>query len=352
VQHGTHGIEVPKRPAAAQKQARHEERARTTDASVAQDAFLPQFVPLPAELRQEGGVLWVASTSCRVGWIAVGLGWTHELSGQHCRIWPSPTGARAVVVTTRRAAALAGRGLLSVRRAGGPEQLVRHTPGFVAADLAWSPDGAVAAACFGTQHGPVVDLLYANRVQTLPGVCTPAFTGSGVLVAAVPSPPRVLVGDRTVLSPAQADALLAAVPAGAKPAVSAVATSGDRIAVTLTAVTPKTYVPVAAALVVVSAGGEQLFSMRLGPQLPSAVGVAPNGSAVWYLNAVDGAAHLVGVRSGPIEEPRGHRYAWSPSGRYLATATGDGVVISEWPDGRRVAALPIAVSDLGWTAAR
>lgn len=343
VQHGGRGATAPPLPAT---------HARPTlEGSARAKPFLPRFVLLPSELRREGGVLWLVSPSCQAGWIDVGLGRTAELPGRHCRLWPAPTGDRAILVTARRAAALAGRGLIEVRRSGGAERLVRHTPGFLGAELAWSPDGAVAAACFGGERGPVLDLLYADRARALRGLCAPAFTGSGRLAAAVPSPPRVVVGGRLVLSPAQAASLLRGAPARAATVVSALAAGGGRIAVGLTAVTRRSYVPATAALAVLSGGGRLLLALPLGRALPSAIGLAPDGTALWYLNALDGTAHLVGLPAGrALPAPAARRYAWSPSGRYLAAATDDGLLVRAWPSGQQVARLPLAVSDLGWSA--
>jgi len=236
-------------------------------------------------------------------------------------------------------------------KSGGGRAIVAHTPGVITGDLAGSPDGAVVAACVSTRKGPVLDLLYSDRPQEIPGACQPAWTGAGYLVTALPWPPRVVVARRTVLSPEQAAALLPGRWSIARRVVSAVAAAGDRIAVALIEFNPDRRHLIASTIVVLSTGGDVLFRRSLGPRVPSAVGLAPDGTAVWYVDAADGTANLMGIPDGkPIPPIAARQYAWSPDGRYLATATDAGIEVSTWPGGRFVANIPIAAADLSWSA--
>jgi hypothetical protein len=128
---------------------------------------------------------------------------------------------------------------------------------------------------------------------------------------------------------------------------------GDRLAAAFVAVTGKQLLPEAAAVAVVTTAGEIVFSAPLPPdRLPTAIGLAPDGSGLWYFDAARSAAVLLQLPGGRQREPIGARwFSWSPDGRYLAAATRDGIVLSRWPDGDDVAVLPVRASDVTWTRA-
>jgi hypothetical protein len=99
--------------------------------------------------------------------------------------------------------------------------------------------------------------------------------------------------------------------------------------------------------------GEIEFSALLPPdRLPTAIGLAPDGSAFWYFDAARSTAVLVRLPGGQRPEPfDAHWLSWSPDGRYLAAATGRGIVLSRWPDGEEIAVLPVQALDVTWTRA-
>ena len=342
LQYGVHGVVAPTASSTVSTQTRAHRATRLRATAV------PAEIDLPNELRRVGGVLWWSTTDCRVGWLALSTGRTHALAGHHCHVWPAPSGYRAALSSDQPGNG-PSRGLIMVRP-DGTEARVAHTPGLVTGDLAWSPDGAVVGACVTTPRGPVLDLLYSDGPQEIRGACQSAWTDAGYLVAAQPAPPRVLVARRTVLSPEQAGALLPQLPAGTRRVVSAVAASGDRIAVALIAFDGDRADPIASVIVVLSTERQIVFRAPLGLQVPTRVGLAPGGTAVWYQDAVSGTATLLRIADGrQLRSIGARRYTWSPDGRYLAATTAKGVLVSTWPDGRYVATIPVEAADLGWT---
>jgi len=311
---------------------------------------VPASVVLPSALRAAGGRLWWSTGDCSAGWLAVGLGRTHTLAGRYCHVWPARNGFNVVLADDSRVDDLDGGGLRIVAP-GGREAPLAHTPGLITGDLAWSPDGAVVGACVSTRTGrPVLDLLYPYSRREIPGACQPAWTGAGHLVTTRPWPPRLVVAGRVVLSPKEAAALLPGTSVLARRVVNAVAAAGNRIAVGLTEFNPQPSILFTSMLVVLSSDGKVVFRRRLGPHVPETVGLAPDGTAVWYTNAGDGTARLLRIRDGRrVSLIMAHRYTWSPDGRYLAAATDSGVLVSTWPGGRYVTAIPIAARDLSWS---
>lgn len=313
---------------------------------------LPRILPLPAELRDEGGVVWWASTDCKAAALTLSSGAVTRLGGEDCRIWPSPAGTAALAVKARRSAALEGRGL-SLVTLGGERRDVLHSPGFIGSEVAWSSDGTRAALCVGTRDGTVVDAYRTvpGERDRVAGACVPAWLGDGRLAVSYAGPVSIEVAGRSVFGPDEARALLPSVGRHERRAISALAASGDRLVVGLVVTSDVRLLPSSAAVAVLGPDGRIEFSARLREDvLPTAVGLAPDGSALWYHDAGQGRAVIVSIPGGrrvPIFDARW--VAWSPDGSQLATATEDGIALRRWPDGQELARIPVDAADVSWT---
>jgi hypothetical protein len=320
------------------------------DAEVTVSDALPDLLPLPAELRQAGGIIWWSDTACQVGSVALSSGTVERIPQEHCRLWPAPDGRIAATVTKRRAEVLEGRGIRLFTAEAAP--VISHTPGFLSSEIAWNADGAAFAVCIGTRKGTVVDIVTPGAgTSTLADACVPAWLPDGRLAVMRSRPVSIEVGGKRVLGPRAFDALLPTAPEDATRAVSALAAGGGRLAAALVATTRERLLPEAAALAVMTEAGEIGFSAVL-PQdrLPTAIGLSPDGSALWYFDAARSNAVLLRLPGGQRPAPFDARWlSWSPDGRYLAAATGRGIVLSRWPGGEEVAVLPVQASDVTWT---
>ena len=314
---------------------------------------LPSILPLPGELREEGGVLWWSDAQCRAGSLELASGVVASFPAAHCRLWPAPDGSVAVALSARRSDALEGRGLVLARdRRGEDEVVLGHSPGFLGSELSWNPFGSTFAVCFETRRGAVVDVIAPGQtIGTLEGACSPAWLSDGRLAVARSRPLSIEVDRRVVLDRTQAAELLPSIPRGATRAVSALGAGDGRVVAGLVAVSGKRLLPYTASLVVLTDSGEIEFTAQLSPDtLPAAVGLSPDGQALWYFDAGERTAAIIAVPGGSRLLPFGARWlAWSPDGRYLAAATGEGIVISSWPDGDRVAEVPVVANDVSWS---
>ena len=313
---------------------------------------LPALLPLPARLREEGGVLWWSSEDCRVGSVALASGEVSAVEGEHCRVWPAPAGGGAVVATTAAARALSGGGLLRLRASSAaPTEPGARTEGLLGSELVWSGDGGIYAVCLGTRNGPVVELVGLNGERAVAeGACSPGWLADGRLALARPGTPSVEVEGTVLLGPGEIGELLPSVPRGARRTVSALGADGGRIAVGLVVVDGMRPLPHHGALAVLGEEGTLLFAASLRPDtLPAAIALSPDGSALWYHDAGKGTATILSLPGGRRFPPFGAGWvAWSPSGRYLAATSPDGIVLSAWPEGERIAVVPVLARDVAW----
>ena len=341
----------PERPSATAPEPTVETDALGGDESLAGE--LPRLLPLPGELREEGGILWWSSTRCKAGALELSSGSVTRIPGEHCRIWPSPDGRAALTVTARRSAALDGRGLEYVTLAG-EQAVVFHSRGFIGSEVAWSADGQRVAVCVGTRSGTVVDLYRSvpGDREELPGACVPAWLPDGGLATSSARPPSVGVDGQNVLSPQKARALLPSVARDGRRAVSALAAGGGRLLAGLVAVSDTRLLPTAGALAVLRPDGQVDFEARLAAGiLPAAVGLSPDASALWYHEAGDARAVIVSIPGGTRVPIFGARWiSWSPDGRFLAAAQEGAIALYSWgPVLKQVASVPVDASDVSWT---
>jgi hypothetical protein len=323
------------------------------------DGALP-IVPLPGDVRQAGGLLWWVDENCDAAALHVASGAVARLPGRRCRLWPSPTGERAVATAPRRSDAFEGRGLVVFDYARGAARLgdgtvLEHTPGVLAGELAWSPDGSQLAACFDTDAGTVVDVfdLEAGTRSTRDGECFPGWLADG-RPAGARGAVGVHVADRDVLGPDAATVFLPGVEPGSRRVVSALAGGDGVVALALVAVAPDRLWPTSASVTVLFPEGRLRFSAGLRADvLPAAVGLSPAGDAVWYFNAASGVAHVLAVPGGRRLLPPfdARAVAWQPAGGFVAVARKTSIVLARWPQEYEVARVRVRAQGLAWTAA-
>jgi hypothetical protein len=322
---------------------------------------LPAILPLGGDLRREGGVLWWSDERCRAEAVDVSSGTVTSLPGEHCRIWPSPSGSAVVATAASRSDALDGRGLVLFGYPGADADrvlpagsVVEHEPGVIASDVAWATDGQAMHVCVATREGTVVDTIAladgASAVSS--DECFPAVLEDGRL-ATVVGPLGVTVGGHRLLGREDARVLLPSTGNGGRRVVTAVGGGDDELVVGLAAVSDTRLLPFSASVAVLAEGGAAPFFALLQPgALPAAVGLAPRGDALWFFDAGSGTAAIRDIPGGRQLPPLGARWlAWSPSGDFLAAATERSIRIYTWPDAVEVERIPVAANVVAWTRA-
>jgi hypothetical protein len=236
---------------------------------------------------------------------------------------------------------------------GGPERVLRHPAGFLAAEVAWAPDGSTFAACFETAGGAVLEIRPLGGTGLHgDGLCFPTWVDGRGLAAARLSPLSIELAGETVLGPGEIAVLLPELPEGARREVSALGAGGEgELAAALVVVNERRRLPFSGLVAVLSQEGSATVTLPDGA-LPTALGLAPDGTALWFFDAGEGRAVVVSYPGGePVDSfPQARWVAWAPSGRFVAAATGDGVEIMTWPELERVAVVPVAATDLSWTS--
>lgn len=302
-------------------------------------------------LRRAGGVLWWVTGDCRLYRDAMTGQRVDRAPGRFCRAWPSPDGAVALAAPQEgrtmppsgRVEAVDGRTLRTTAMTPVPADLV-------IGPVAWSPDSLVAAICLGTTPADgrirvmAAPWSHANRV---PDRCSPSFTPSVTMLTTDGT--RVYENGFDLHLTAR---LARAVGAGATgfrvtaltslPYGLAVAVHAGRSGVASS--------PGRSAIVVVDRRHRGIPQV-VTPHGASELGAAPDGSAIWYRDAVRRRCVFVPL----LRLPRGGlprvatAFAFSPDGRYAAAAQADGVVVVDTRTGARgVVAAQQAVS-LAWT---
>lgn len=324
----------------------------TTPDETVTEGELPALLPLPGELREEGGILWWSDEGCTAGSVELASGAVAALPDEHCRLWPAPDGSRAIALAANRADGLEGRGLVLLEGRAGEGRVLRHEPGFLASELSWAPDSLAFAGCFAAAEGAVLDVRPLDGAGLHgAGLCFPAWVDEG-LAAAKLNPLSIELGGETVLGPEAIAELLPDVPEGARREVSALGGGSDRLAVSLVVLSEKQVFPSAGVLAVLSEDGSLGRPVDLPERaLPTAIAVAPGGDALWYLDAAEGRVRVVLLPGGePVSSfPRARLAAWSPSGRYVAAATDEGIAVLAWPGLSPVTVVPVVANDVSWT---
>ena len=230
---------------------------------------------------------------------------------------------------------------------------LEHAPGRPLAAISWAPDGKDLSVCIETGEGALVETIAMAIV--LEGTddeqgeaCLSTWLSDGSLAVARTGTAAVEIGGEVAVGPS---ALAALLPSGAPGAtVTALGAGGPGLALGVIGTGGRDEEP--AAIAVFTETGSPVYQARLpGGALPVAIGLAPDGTALWYQTALRGkGTRLIAIPGGRRLVPFGARwFAWSPSGRYLAAATAEGVEVSTWPDGERVGIVPVNALTLTWT---
>ena len=214
---------------------------------------------------------------------------------------------------------------------------------------AWRDDGRAFAFCFTTPQGPVVRVVRRGGWRTIADACHPAWLGNRLVVARL-DPAAVAVGGTRIVGGRALARLLPGRPPPASVSVRSLGAGGGRIVVGLAAGPRRVEAPQAAAVAVLSRAGS-LESRRGLPRgsLPAAVGLVATGRRFWYFDATRREAHSFSVTGQWPLPLRGAGWlAWSPDARYVAAATGRGLVLAD-RRGEEVALLPVRAQEVAWT---
>ncbi len=340
------------RPGPQRTNASVPDTGETTPEETVTEGELPALLPLPGELREEGGILWWSDEDCAAGSVELASGAVAHLPDEHCRLWPAPDGSRAIALAANRADGLEGRGLVLLEGRAGEGRVLRHEPGFLASELAWAPDSLAFAGCFAAAEGAVLDVRPLDGAGLHgAGLCFPVWVDAG-LAAAKLSPLSIELGGETVLDSEAIAGLLPDVPEGARREVSALGGGGGRLVASLVVLSDRQVFPSSGVLAVLSENGLVGRPVHLPERaLPAAIAVAPGGDALWYLDAAEGRVRVVLLPGGePVSSfPRSRFAAWSPSGRYVAAATKEGIAVLAWPGLAPVTVIPVVANDVSWT---
>jgi hypothetical protein len=331
-----------------------------TETTTEEQRPLPAILPLGGDLRREGGVLWWSDERCRAEAVEVSSGTVTSLPGEHCRIWPSPSGSAVVATAASRSDSLDGRGLVLFGYPGADASrvlpsgsVVEHEPGVIASEVAWATDERTMHVCVATREGTVVDTIALDGASHVRAdECFPAILEDGRL-ATVVGPLGVTVGDRRLLGREEARTFLPSTGNGGRRVVTAVGGGDGELVVGLAAVSDTRLLPFTASVAVLAEeGGDPFFALLQPGTLPAAVGLAPRGDALWFFDAGTGTAAIRDIPGGRQLPPLGARWlAWSPSGDFLAAATERSIRIYTWPDAVEVERIPVAAAVVAWTRA-
>jgi hypothetical protein len=324
---------------------------------------LPGRLPLPGDLREAGGILWWSDVQCKSAALELSSGKITRIPAQHCRVWPSPSGSKVIATAASRSDALEGKGLVEFRfpapqgaQALEAPVVLPHPPGVIASEVVWPADEQAGVTCVATQQGTVVAGVARDARAVAPyageDACFPALLADGRLASAVGAA-SIVVDGAPILSDADLERLLPSVPRRAHRAVSALGGGEHELVAGLVIVSKRRLLPSSGVLAVITDAGEVRFSASLPEDvLPAAVGLSPDGKALWYFDASNATAHVRAIPGGREVLSYGARWvAWSPDGSYVALARDRSIAILTWPDGIEVQRIPVAASSVFWTLA-
>ena len=328
----------------------HRQRA----ASEAPPPSPPAYVR-PAVLQDAGGRLWWSDQNCEAAEFDLDFSLrVTPVDGQHCRIWPTPSGQRALatsgppsqLVVTHYMDVIYGETARWVGR-------VHHPAGYLNSNVSWDAGGGVAAYCVRTADGDRVAVTHAGlREVDHPHIvgCDPVWSGRKLLVA---RGGRVYENGRPLPRPHESGGPVHDHDRFTK--ITSMASVGHYLALGMAEKggLGQPVPPYVVAVLDRSTGGWMF--VRPGESGPlSAVGIAPDGSGVWYFDSLSRTVSLTQIANGPTLSPRiptsGVRaYAWSPDGSAVAVALSDRIVVIPLDGSPTGIINNVSVHDLVWT---
>lgn len=303
-------------------------------------------------LRRAGGVLWWATGDCRLYRDAMGRQRIDRAPGKWCRAWPSPDGSAVLAApadgpTMPPPGALElldGRSLAKVRVTKIPADLV-------VGPVVWSPDLPLAAACVANSPSRrQIDLIASpwRKARSVRGRCSPAFNGAGTMLTTDGS--HVFENGFDLHLDARLAAAVRSTPGGYR--VTALTALPFGIAVAVHSGSADVPAATARSAIVVVDQEHRKVSSLPTPDGASQLGAAPDGSELWYRDAVHGRCLLLPLlRPPPPGLPRvAAAFAFSPDGRYAAAAAARRIVVVDTRTGARGLVPALNTVSMAWTS--
>jgi hypothetical protein len=304
-------------------------------------AHHPPHLQGAALLTDAGGQLWWVTRQCgavRFDMVRHGV---QEARGRYCQVWPSPSGSIALASDSTgpppgppgRLVVLSGRTMRQVA-------LTPLRGDQIVPPVRWSASGNLALACISERSArTTIELLEKpwTTVVALANRCTPALTDAQTLLAS--SGDAVYENGQDI----GISNLLDRGPRGGHVTVTALAPTPHGVAVATTG-------PHGSQIVLID---RESGAVRRVPTETSAteISVSPDGEELWYRRGTTGEEMLV-----ELGEPAGigvpviaDAFAWSPSGRYIAAASGGSIRVFDRSDGSVATINAGPLASLAWT---
>lgn len=312
----------------------------------------PPPVRSESMLRRAGGVLWWATGDCRLYRDAMARQRIDRAPGKWCRAWPSPDGATVLAAPAEGPTmpppgvleVLDGRSFLKIRMTELPADLV-------VGPVVWSPDLPLAAACVAKGlPRPQIDVIAPpwRKARSVRGRCSPAFNAAGTMLTTDGS--HVFENGFDLHLDDRLAAAVGSVPGRYR--VTALTALPFGIAVAVHSGSADAAAGAArSAIVLVDQERRKVTSLPTADGA-SELGAAPDGSELWYRDAVHGRCLLLPLlRPPPPGLPRvAEAFAFSPDGRYAAAATARQVVVVDTRTGARGLVPALNAVSMAWTS--
>jgi hypothetical protein len=309
----------------------------------------------PDVLRAAGGRLWWSDQNCEAGEFSLDSSLRFApVEGQHCRIWPTPSGDQALatsgppsqLVATHYLDVIDGETARFVGR-------VHFPSGYLNSNVSWDPAGQRAAYCVRTAHGDRVAISHAGLREVdhphLAG-CDPVWTSGGRLLVARGG--RVWENGHPLPQPHESGGPVRDDDRFSH--ITSMAAAGRFLALGMSeAGALGQPIPPYVVAVLDRSTGDWMF-VRPGDGGPFEVGLAPDGSGVWHFDALSHTVSLTQIADGPALShripPSGVRaYAWSPDGTAVAVALSGRIVVIPLDGSPTGIINNVNVHDLVWT---
>jgi hypothetical protein len=301
-------------------------------------------------LRASGGVMWWVTGGCRLVRLRMSTLRVARADGRYCRAWPAPDGS--VVLAASGTGPTLSPPVRLVVINGTSLRPAAETPvqGALVGPVAWSPDSLLASVCVSAgPEGVAVELLSApwQRASSVSRRCRPVFTHTATRLTS--DGRSIFEGDANLNMDGMLGRAVGDPAAGYR--VTALAATPNGVAAAVTGRRRTVPGQVVSRIVVFNRlSGHSLIVDTPGPV--SDIGVAPDGRALWYRQAANGAVAIVSLGTGgvPVGVPGTARaYAWSPDGRYVAAADAGHILVVDSRSGATGIIGAKQVTSLSWT---